>query len=63
MSRDTLSILKRYLQEEKHSILLNIIQEHLNFDIYEGVARNKKQIEETSGALIGEATRQGKFNY
>ncbi|KAJ8668877.1 hypothetical protein QAD02_000136 [Eretmocerus hayati] len=58
MSRDTLSILKRYLQEEKHSILLNIIQEHLHFDIYEGVARSKSQIEATSGALVGEATRQ-----
>lgn len=59
MSRDTLSILKRYLQEKKHSILLNIIQEHLYFDMYEGVARNKSQIEATSGALVGEATRQG----
>ncbi|XP_058809234.1 transcription initiation factor TFIID subunit 5-like [Phymastichus coffea] len=58
ISRDTLSILKRYLQEKKHSILLNIIQEHLYFDMYEGVARNKNQIEATSGALLGEATRQ-----
>ncbi|XP_014204120.1 transcription initiation factor TFIID subunit 5 [Copidosoma floridanum] len=58
MSRDTLSILKRYLQEKKHSILLNIIQEHLYFDMYEGVARNKSQIDATSGALVGEATRQ-----
>lgn len=59
MSRDTLSILKRHLQEKKHSVLLNIIQEHLYFDMYEGVARNKQQIEATSGALVGEATRQG----
>ncbi|XP_071553825.1 transcription initiation factor TFIID subunit 5 [Temnothorax nylanderi] len=58
MSRDTLSILKRHLQEKKHSVLLNIIQEHLYFDMYEGVARNKQQIEATSGALVGEATRQ-----
>lgn len=27
--------------------------------MYEGVARNKKQIEATSGAMVGEATRQG----
>jgi len=59
MSRDTLSILKRHLQEKKHSVLLNIIQEHLYFDMYEGVARNKQQIEATSGAMVGEATRQG----
>ncbi|XP_047350108.1 transcription initiation factor TFIID subunit 5 isoform X2 [Vespa velutina] len=58
MSRDTLSILKRHLQEKKHSVLLNIIQEHLYFDMYEGVARNKQQIEATSGAVVGEATRQ-----
>lgn len=59
MSRDTLSILKRHLQEKKHSVLLNIIQEHLYFDMYEGVARNKQQIDATSGAVVGEATRQG----
>ncbi|XP_046989330.1 transcription initiation factor TFIID subunit 5 [Schistocerca americana] len=58
MSRDTLSILKRHLQEKKHSVVLNIIQEHLYFDMYEGVARNKQQIEATSGAVVGEATRQ-----
>lgn len=27
--------------------------------MYEGVARNKQQIEATSGAMVGEATRQG----
>nr|ATI09805.1 TATA-box binding protein [Lysiphlebia japonica] len=58
ISRDTLSILKRHLQEKKQSILLNIIQEHLYFDMYEGVARNKQQIDATSGATVGEATRQ-----
>jgi transcription initiation factor TFIID subunit 5 len=58
MSRDTLSILKRHLQEKKHSVVLNIIQEHLYFDMYEGVARNKQQIEATAGAVVGEATRQ-----
>lgn len=59
MCRDALSILKRYLQEKKHNVLLNIMQEHIYFDMYEGVARNKSQIEATSGALVGEATRQG----
>lgn len=58
MSRDTLSLLKRHLHDKKASILLNIIQEHLYFDMYEGVARNKAQIDATSGAVIGEATRQ-----
>lgn len=59
MSRDTISILKRHLQEKKHNLLLNIIQEHLYLDMYEGVARNKEQIDATSGAMVGEATRQG----
>ncbi|KAF5303075.1 hypothetical protein FQR65_LT08404 [Abscondita terminalis] len=58
MSRDTLSLLKRHLHDKKESVLLNIIQEHLYFDMYEGVARNKSQIDATSGALVGEATRQ-----
>lgn len=60
MSRDTLTLLKRHLQEKKHSVLLNIIQEHLYFDMYEGVARNKQQIDATAGGMVGEATRQGK---
>lgn len=58
MSRDTLSLLKRHLHDKKASVLMNIVQEHLYFDMYEGVARNKTQIDATSGAMIGEATRQ-----
>ncbi|XP_017784625.1 PREDICTED: transcription initiation factor TFIID subunit 5 [Nicrophorus vespilloides] len=58
MSRDTLSLLKRHLHDKKASVLMNIVQEHLYFDMYEGVARNKIQINATSGAVIGEATRQ-----
>ncbi|KAL0274423.1 UNVERIFIED_CONTAM: hypothetical protein PYX00_006847 [Menopon gallinae] len=58
MSRDTLSLLKRHLLEKKHSVVINIIQEHLYFDMYEGVARNKAQIDATAGAVVGEATRQ-----
>ncbi|KAF4518033.1 hypothetical protein B566_EDAN009266 [Ephemera danica] len=58
MSRDTLSILKRHLKEKKRSVVPNIVQEHLYFDMYEGVARNKQQIDATAGAVVGEATRQ-----
>ncbi|PSN41309.1 Transcription initiation factor TFIID subunit 5 [Blattella germanica] len=50
--------LNKLIKEKKHSVVLNIIQEHLYFDMYEGVARNKQQIEATAGALVGEATRQ-----
>lgn len=59
MSRDTLSLLKRYLQERRQSVVQNIIDERLYFDIYEGVARTKQQIEATGGAMLGEAERQG----
>lgn len=58
ISRDTLSLLKRHLHDKKASIVMNIVNEHLYFDLYEGVARNKKQCTATSGALIGEAKRQ-----
>ena len=61
MSRDTLSILKRHLKEKKRSVVPNIVQEHLYFDMYEGVARNKQQIDATAGAVVGEATRQGLY--
>ncbi|XP_014256653.1 transcription initiation factor TFIID subunit 5 [Cimex lectularius] len=58
MSRDTLATLKRHLQEKKQSIVLNIIQEHLYFDMYEGVARTKQQIDSVVGSFVGEAMRQ-----
>lgn len=58
VSRDTLSLLKRHLSEKKQSVIMNIINEHLYFDLYEGVARNKAQCNATAGAMIGEAKRQ-----
>lgn len=58
ISRDTLSLLKRHLQENKQSVIMNIVNEHLYFDVYEGVARNKSQCEATAGAITGEAKRQ-----
>lgn len=66
MSRDTYAFLKRHLQDKKETVLLNIIQEHLYLDVYEGVPRNKQQIDATAGAMVGEATRQankGKVYY
>lgn len=58
ISRDTLSLLKRHLQEKKQSVIMNIVNEHLYFDLYEGVARNKQQCDATAGAMTGEAKRQ-----
>jgi transcription initiation factor TFIID subunit 5 len=58
ISRDTLSLLKRHLHEKKANTVLSILNEHLYFEMYEGMARNKKQCNATSGALTGEARRQ-----
>ena len=74
MSRDTYTQLrqqKKFMAEKKHSVLWNIIQEHLYLDVYEGIARNKQQIIATAGGMVGEANRQanrakvlyGKFNH
>lgn len=63
MSRDTYSVLKRFLQDKNQSIVMNVIQEHLYVDMYEGVPRNKAQVESTAGAMEGEANRQGKQHY
>ncbi len=61
MSRDTYAQLrqqKKFMAERKHVVLWNIIQEHLYLDVYEGIARNRGQINATAGGLFGEANRQ-----
>ncbi|CAG0882185.1 unnamed protein product [Cyprideis torosa] len=58
LSRDAYSSLKRFLEEKKHNLLLNIIQEHIYLDIYEGLPRTKAQIDATAGAIWGEAQHQ-----
>ena len=61
MSRDTYTQLrqqKKFLSERKHAVLWNIIQEHLYLDVYEGIARNRSQINATAGGMTGEANRQ-----
>ncbi|KAL4217145.1 Transcription initiation factor TFIID subunit 5 [Mactra antiquata] len=58
MSRDSYTHLKRYLQEKQLNLLLNIIQEHLFIDVFDGVPRSKHQIDMASGGLLGEAARE-----
>jgi len=61
MSRDSytqLRLQKKHLSEKKHSLLWNVIQEHLYLDVYEGLPRSKSQIDSTAGAMTGEANRQ-----
>lgn len=60
ISRDTFNYFKRFIQEPNSSpsIIQNIVQEHLFLDIYEGLTRNKHQVESCLGGMMGEATRQ-----
>lgn len=61
MSRDTYTQLrqqKKHLSEKQHTLLWNVIQEHLYLDVYEGLPRSKSQIDSTAGAMTGEANRQ-----
>lgn len=63
LSRDSYNYLKRFLQDKSQtssgraSILVNIIQEHLFIDVYEGLTRNKSNVEAISGSMFGEAVR------
>ncbi|CAG0921817.1 unnamed protein product [Notodromas monacha] len=68
LSRDAYSVLRRFMDEKraKVSVLLNVVQEHLYLDVYEGIPRNKEQVETTAGAMNGEAMQQankGKVYY
>jgi len=58
VSRDTVSLLKKHLLEKKQAVVLNIIKEHIFFDMYEGMTRSKAQIDATAGAMVGSGTRQ-----
>jgi len=58
MSRDSYNHLKRHLQEKKHNVLLNIVQEHLFIDVFDGIPRNKQQIDATAGGMSGEARKE-----
>ena len=61
LSRDTYTQLrqqKKQLSVKKHSLLWNVIQEHLYLDVYEGLPRSKSQIDSSAGAMTEEANRQ-----
>ncbi|XP_070570065.1 transcription initiation factor TFIID subunit 5-like [Ptychodera flava] len=58
MSRDSYQLLKRHLQDKQQSILLDILQEHLYIDVFDGLPRSKQQIDATAGAMTGAARRE-----
>ncbi|XP_055870350.1 transcription initiation factor TFIID subunit 5-like isoform X2 [Biomphalaria glabrata] len=57
MSRDSYTHLKRHFQEKRLSPLLNIIQDHLFIDVFDGVPRTQQQIQATYGGILGEAEK------
>ncbi|KPJ15131.1 Transcription initiation factor TFIID subunit 5 [Papilio machaon] len=58
LSRDVSSQLKRFLQEQKSStVIINIINNHIQIDVHDGPGRNQAQVRATAGGLLGEATR------
>ncbi|XP_006821419.1 transcription initiation factor TFIID subunit 5-like [Saccoglossus kowalevskii] len=58
MSRDSYQLLKRYLNDKQQSVLLDLLQEHLYIDVFDGLPRNKQQIDATAGAMTGAARRE-----
>lgn len=58
MSRDSYTHLKRHLQERHMTLLINMIQEHLFIDVFDGVPRTQEQIHATGGGMLGEADKE-----
>ncbi|XP_077971928.1 transcription initiation factor TFIID subunit 5-like [Styela clava] len=58
MSRDSFQMLKRYLQDKNLPMIMNIVQDHIFIDVYDGLPRTKKQIHSTAGGMGGEAKRE-----
>lgn len=62
LSRDTSSQLKIFLHDQKNSsIILNIINNHIQIEVHDGPGRTQAQVRATTGGLIGEATKNGKI--
>ncbi|KAL0894765.1 hypothetical protein ABMA27_013297 [Loxostege sticticalis] len=58
LSRDASSQLKRYLHEQKNStVIINIINNHIQIEIHDGPGRTLAQVRATAGALLGEAAK------
>ncbi|KAL8563934.1 hypothetical protein ACOMHN_059364 [Nucella lapillus] len=58
MSRESYTHLKRHLQERHLTVLINMIQEHLFIEVFDGIPRTPEQIKATTGALLGEAEKE-----
>ncbi|XP_038049062.1 transcription initiation factor TFIID subunit 5-like [Patiria miniata] len=57
MCRNSYQALKRQLHDRQNTMVLNIVEEHLFIDVFDGVPRSKQQIEATAGGMVGQARR------
>jgi hypothetical protein len=60
MSREALSLLKRFLQEKRLNLIQNIVNDRIFMNMYEGVPRGKAAVNAVAGHLMGESLRDGK---
>ncbi|GBP73856.1 Transcription initiation factor TFIID subunit 5 [Eumeta japonica] len=58
LSRDASSQLKRFIHEQKTpSIILNIINNHIQLEVHDGPGRTQAQVRATAGGILGEAVK------
>ena len=57
MTRDSLLSLKRHINDRNIQVLIDILEDHLFIDQFDGLPRTREQIDAVSGGLLGEAKR------
>ncbi|XP_067931982.1 transcription initiation factor TFIID subunit 5-like [Watersipora subatra] len=66
MCREIFTHMKRHLQENGMVTMLNVIDEHLHIETYDGAPRNQQQTQAVTGSLLGESKKdanKGKVLY
>ena len=55
LTRDSTMALKRNFQEKKLQVLMDVIEDHLLIDQFDGLPRTQQQIDAVAGGLLGNA--------
>ncbi|CAB4015297.1 Transcription initiation factor TFIID subunit 5 [Paramuricea clavata] len=58
LSRESYQALKKKLQENQSNLVLNLIQQHLQFDVFDGRPRSNDAVTSAAGAVVGEPTNE-----
>ena len=58
ISSDSFQCLVKHLQVNQHTLILNIVNQFLNLDLFDGTPRTRIDIRATSGAMDGEASSE-----